>query len=128
MLVSLFSFIPSAVFATSSELSSTGSSANNVVAVILGIMLVVLFFLLILGVVIASLVFWIMMLLHLTNNDVPDKEVWLVILVVTFCFSTPLLGAIAYYFGVKRNYMPAKTHSSPKSSKSQKKQKASKLR
>jgi len=55
-----------------------------------------LFFLL---VVVLGFVFWIMMLAHAISKPIENKSMWIVLLIFT-----GVLGAIAYYFLVKRKF------------------------
>ena len=42
-------------------------------------------------------VFWIMMIVHATKHDVENKAVWIILMVLT-----GIVGALIYYFAVKR--------------------------
>ena len=44
-------------------------------------------------------VFWIMMLIHVAKNDVENKTLWILLMVFT-----GVVGAVVYYFIVKRSY------------------------
>ena len=44
-------------------------------------------------------VFWIMMLIHVANHDVENKTLWVLLIVFT-----GVVGALVYYFVVKRKY------------------------
>jgi hypothetical protein len=57
------------------------------------------FFILIFAFGIWSLVFWIMMIIHAANNEIQDRGMWIVIMVLT-----GFIGAVVYYFAVKRNF------------------------
>lgn len=57
------------------------------------------FFFLIFALGIAAFIFWVMMLIHAASNEIPEKIVWIIILVFT-----GFLGAIIYYFVVKRKF------------------------
>jgi prolipoprotein diacylglyceryltransferase len=46
-----------------------------------------------------SVVFWIRMLIHVAKHDVENKVVWILIIVLT-----GILGAIIYYFVVKKDF------------------------
>jgi magnesium-transporting ATPase (P-type) len=48
---------------------------------------------------IAASIFWIMMIIHAASKPIENRPMWIVILVLT-----GLLGAIVYYFVVKRNF------------------------
>jgi hypothetical protein len=47
---------------------------------------------------IAFFIFWVKMIIHAAKSDNPNKLVWILIIVLT-----GLIGAIIYYFVVKRN-------------------------
>lgn len=44
-------------------------------------------------------VLWILMLIHAAKNDIPDKVIWILLIVLLGA-----LGAIIYYFVVKRPF------------------------
>ena len=48
---------------------------------------------------IASTIFWLVMLIHAISKPVENKAMWVVVLVFT-----GIIGAILYYFMVKRKY------------------------
>ncbi len=48
---------------------------------------------------ITAFIFWIVMLIHAASNEIPEKIVWVIILIFT-----GLIGAIIYYFVVKRKF------------------------
>ncbi|MEK7583394.1 MAG: PLD nuclease N-terminal domain-containing protein [Patescibacteria group bacterium] len=52
-------------------------------------------------IMLAGLVFWIVMLVHAIRHDIKDKALWIIIMILT-----GWLGAIVYYFVVKRNFVP----------------------
>lgn len=52
------------------------------------------------GIIIFFFVFWIMMIIHAATYPVENKTVWIIVLILT-----GFLGAIAYYFVIKRNYI-----------------------
>jgi predicted neutral ceramidase superfamily lipid hydrolase len=58
------------------------------------------FFLVIFSLVIWSIVFWIMMIVHLSKNDVKDKVMWIILIIFT-----GIIGALIYYFVVKRKFI-----------------------
>lgn len=60
------------------------------------------------------LVFWIMMLIHVLNHDVKDKTVWVIVIIFT-----GILGAIIYYFVVKRSFTRSGRHHDVSQSKDQ---------
>ncbi len=53
-------------------------------------------------VLIAAFVFWITMLVHAAKNPIPNKTIWIVLMVL---FALP--ASIVYYFVVKRGYVAA---------------------
>lgn len=46
-----------------------------------------------------SFIFWIMMLIHAISRPIQSKAVWIIVLLFT-----GILGAIIYYFAVKRHF------------------------
>ncbi len=48
---------------------------------------------------IAATVFWIMMLIHAATHEVENKAMWIILMVLT-----GIIGALIYYFMVKRNF------------------------
>lgn len=54
-------------------------------------------FLVIAALVIWAIVFWIMMIVHLARHKVEDKVMWIILMVFT-----GIVGALIYYFVVKR--------------------------
>lgn len=54
-------------------------------------------FLVILVVIILAAIFWLMMLIHAIRNPIKSKAVWMLLLLLT-----GIIGAIVYYFAVKR--------------------------
>lgn len=74
-----------------------------------GLVGVAIFFgLLIVAICIASLVFWIVMLVHAISKPIESKALWILILLLT-----GIIGAIVYYFAVKRDFdkMPKREES-----------------
>ena len=57
-------------------------------------------FLLIIAFGIFSLVFWILMIIHATKYNVDDKAMWIILMIFT-----GFIGALVYYFVVKRKYV-----------------------
>lgn len=49
--------------------------------------------------IILSTIFWIMMIVHATRHQITNKGIWIVIIVLT-----GILGAIIYYFIIKRKF------------------------
>lgn len=104
------SLLPLQVFAHNGEVHGveelTQTEATTAAAGI-GVFLIIIFaFMALLFVV--SFVFWIMMLIHAAQNDIPDKNMWIIILVVSLCVSMPLIGALVYYFVVKKKFSETK--------------------
>jgi len=66
----------------------------------LGIILFLLLWLILFGISIAGFIFWLIMLIDAIKREFPkdeDKVVWVLVLIFT-----NLLGAIVYYFVVKK--------------------------
>ncbi|MCC7357616.1 PLDc N-terminal domain-containing protein [Candidatus Uhrbacteria bacterium] len=72
---------------------SLGKVAKSAVGY--GFGLFALFFIL----MIAGTIFWILMIIHAASKPIENRPMWVVIIVLT-----GLLGAIIYYFVVKRNF------------------------
>lgn len=51
---------------------------------------------------IVTTVFWVMMIIHAAKHEVPNKVVWILVMVFT-----GFIGAIIYYFAVKRSFVPS---------------------
>jgi uncharacterized membrane protein (UPF0182 family) len=100
----LTALVPSAAFAQSYDYTTSSSdAASGAAAAGIGVFVLVIFAIAaIIGVV--SLIFWIMMLVHATSNDIPDKGVWIAVLVVSLVIGAGLIGALVYYFVVKRKF------------------------
>lgn len=64
-------------------------------AIAIGLGVAIFFFVLIL----ASIVFWIAMLVHAVSKPIESKALWILILLLT-----GILGAIVYYFAIKRDF------------------------
>ena len=58
-----------------------------------------LIFLVIFALVIWVMVFWVMMIVHATQHDVANKAMWIILMVFT-----GIVGALVYYFAVKREF------------------------
>lgn len=56
-------------------------------------------FLVIFALVICSTVFWIMMIVHAAKHEVENKAMWIILIVFT-----GIIGALIYYFVVKRKF------------------------
>lgn len=82
---------------------ATTTSCDNIAKTILGIGLAIF-----VPLVIASLVFfvlWLVMLIHaISNQDLKDRTIWIVALVASFFLGFMWIVAIAYYFAAKRPY------------------------
>ena len=64
---------------------------------ILAVGLLLVFF--IFAIFFASLIFWILMLIHAISKPIKSKAVWILILLIF-----GIIGAIIYYFAVKREF------------------------
>ena len=101
---SLAALLPQAVLAqdydytysTSNELTTSQATGLAVGFLI--------FFAVIAIIGLVSLIFWILMLVHATKNDIPDKNMWIVILIVGLVVGLGLIAAIVYYFAVKKKF------------------------
>ena len=51
---------------------------------------------------IISFIFWLMMLIHATKHNSPNKNTWIIILVISFIMGFCLIGALVYYFAEKK--------------------------
>ncbi len=69
--------------------SSAGASLG-IIALIIPIVIVVI--------AIIALVFWVKMLIHAIKNPIDHKPLWIIILL-----AFGIIGAIVYYFAVKKN-------------------------
>ncbi|EKD46348.1 MAG: hypothetical protein ACD_68C00021G0002 [uncultured bacterium] len=87
--------------------SDSGEEFGGVIALMFGAFWI-FFMIFIFAASIVSFVLWIMMLIHAASNDIENKTVWILVLALT-----GIVGAIAYYFIVKRNFVePTKTDTS----------------
>ena len=50
-----------------------------------------------------ALVFWLIMLLHALNHKSPNRDTWIIVLIVSFVMGFGLVAAIIYYFAEKQN-------------------------
>lgn len=75
------------------DCAAVGEKIGGFLGAGLGIILLVI----VLG--IASTIFWILMLVHAIKHDVESKALWIVLMVFT-----GLIGALIYYFAVKRDF------------------------
>jgi hypothetical protein len=66
----------------------------------LGFGIGVVAFLFVLGILCA--IFWVWMLVHAVASDIKDKPLWIILILFT-----GLIGAVVYYFAVKRHYVKA---------------------
>ncbi len=57
------------------------------------------FFLVVAAILIWAMVFWIMMIVHVARHEVQNKAVWIILMVLT-----GIVGALIYYFVVKRKF------------------------
>lgn len=77
------------------------SGASDAAAAGLGIGLLIMWgIVMLLG--LAFFIFWIMMLMDAFKRQWPERQTWLIILIVSFFLSLSWLAAILYYFLVKR--------------------------
>ncbi len=67
---------------------------------LIGIGVGLLIFLLVVGIV--SFVFWLIMLIHALRHDSPDKNTWIIILVISFFTGFSLIAAFVYLFAEKK--------------------------
>lgn len=51
---------------------------------------------------IAMTVFWIMMIVHAASHEVDNKAMWIILMIFT-----GIIGALIYYFAVKRKFKPS---------------------
>jgi len=56
-------------------------------------------FFVVVALVIWATVFWIMMIVHAAKHDIEDKAMWVILMVFT-----GIVGALIYYFVVKRKF------------------------
>lgn len=57
------------------------------------------FFIVLFVVGIVAFIFWLMMIIHAASHPIENKAMWIIILVLT-----GIIGAIIYYFAVKRKF------------------------
>ncbi len=50
----------------------------------------------------AIFVFWLLMLIHAVQHKSPNRDTWLIVLVVSFVTGFSLVGALVYYFAEKK--------------------------
>ena len=65
------------------------------------------FVLFLIALAIACFVFWLIMLIHVLTHEVKDKLIWTLVMIFT-----GLIGAIIYYYVVKRNFAKIPEHKS----------------
>ena len=53
-------------------------------------------------IMLGSLIFWLMMLVDAVNRDFKDKPLWILVLLVSLVTGLWLIGALVYYFAVKK--------------------------
>lgn len=51
---------------------------------------------------VAIFVFWLLMLIHALQHKSPNRDVWLIVLVVSFVTGFGLIGALVYLFAEKK--------------------------
>ncbi len=84
-------------------LQSSTDSCEGIIRGILAFLAAIFILLIILGVL--SFVFWVWMLVHVVkNDDVKDRTIWLLSLIISFPLGLHWLSAPIYYFVVKRPY------------------------
>jgi hypothetical protein len=57
---------------------------------------------LIFALAIGGTIFWIFMLVDAVKREWPDRQVWIIILAVSFAMGFHIIAALVYYFMVKR--------------------------
>jgi hypothetical protein len=88
-------------------LQSSTDSCDGIIRGVLAVLAVVIIPLIILGIL--SFVFWVWMLVHVVKNDeIKDRTIWLITLILSFPMGLHWLSAPIYYFVVKRPYDAAK--------------------
>lgn len=100
------SLLPTQVIAHNGVDHTQAEATATAAGIGIFLMLMFLFFALLF---IVSFVFWIIMLIHASQNDIPDKNMWVVILVVSLIVGLPMVGSIVYYFVVKKNFPQSKS-------------------
>jgi len=93
---------PAAALAQGRDMDAAGSAAGALFAG--GFMLFVLF---VIGISLLFFIFWVVMLIDCTKREWPEKNTWLIILIVSMLLGFHWLSAIIYYFMIKRNNVGA---------------------
>lgn len=62
---------------------------------------------------IAIFVFWLLMLIHAIQHKSPNRDTWIIVLVVSFVTGFSLVGALVYYFAEKKKAEAATPHEKP---------------
>lgn len=108
----LLPLVPLAAQAQDYDYSTNLSTGEAAAATGVGIFFLIL--MVVLAVIaVASFIFWIMMFIHAASNDIPDKGVWIAVLLVSLLIGAGLIGAIVYYFVVKRKFTLNSTPATP---------------
>ncbi len=97
-LAAALSLLPTAAFAQTVDLTNAVPAAAG--AGIMGGLLLFLLFIVVLNV--ALLVFWVFMLVDCLKREWPEKNTWVVALIVSLFFGFHWLSGLLYYFMVKR--------------------------
>ncbi len=93
-------------------LQSSTDSCDGPIRVILAILAVIFIPLIVFGIL--SFVFWVWMLVHaIRHDDVKDRTLWLITLIISFPLGLHWLSAPIYYFAVKRPHDAAKKSQVP---------------
>lgn len=66
----------------------------------IGLGIGILAFIIIISIV--SFVFWLLMLIHALQHKSPNRDTWLIVLVVSFVTGFSLVAAIVYFFAEKQ--------------------------
>ena len=59
-------------------------------------------FLIIMVIVIITFVFWLLMLIHAIKYNSPDKNTWIIVLVVSFVIGFGFVAALVYFFAERK--------------------------
>lgn len=94
-------FSPFAALAQVNEATNeaTTAAAGAVAGVAVGGMMVFFGAMILVG--LAFLIFWVLMLIDCAKREFPDKNTWLIVLIVSFFVGMQWLAALLYYFMVK---------------------------
>jgi len=93
-------------------LQSTTGDCTHFIKAFLGIGALILIPFLIIG--LALFIFWVVMLAHaIKNDDLKDRNIWLIGLIAGFFFGVYWIIAFVYYFAAKMPYDRAKKSPPP---------------